>query len=212
MSVAPNSRVTTHGDDPLGTHLLRGEHAEQADCAVADHSDRCAGLHHRGIGGEPPRAHHVGQRQEIRDHVIRRNIACGHERAVGERDTQKRRLRPGDERAVLAGRLIPDLAMRTGVVAREERSDGELSRRDRPHRAADVFDDAAVLVAHGRRTVGGADAAIRPQVGPADAGRREPDDGIRRFDNFWRRALLETHVAWTVENSSSHDLITHFVY
>src|SRR5881296_1526726 len=102
--------------------------------------------------------------------------------------------------------------MGTGVVGREERSDDELSRRDRPDRAADVFDDAAVLVAHGRRTVGGADAAIRPQVGPADARRREPDDGIRRFDNFWRRALLETHVARAVENSSSHDSITHIVY
>jgi hypothetical protein len=33
----------------------------------------------------------------------------GHERAIGERDTQQRGLRAADERPVLAGRVIPDL-------------------------------------------------------------------------------------------------------
>src|SRR5882762_10991967 len=32
--------VTAHRDDPLGAHLLRGEHAEQTDCAIADNDDR----------------------------------------------------------------------------------------------------------------------------------------------------------------------------
>ena len=36
--------VTAHRDDPLGTHLLGGKHAEQADRAVTDDRDRRAGF------------------------------------------------------------------------------------------------------------------------------------------------------------------------
>ena len=113
MSVAPNSRasfcrgfVTAHRDDPLRAHLLRGEHAEQADRAVADDHDRRARLHVGRIGGEPAGAHDVGERQQARDQFVRGHIRRRHQRAVRERNAQQRRLRRADQLAMLAGRLI----------------------------------------------------------------------------------------------------------
>ena len=73
-------------------------------------------------------------------------------------------------------------------------------------RAADLLDDAAVLVPHRRRLGDRLDAAIGPQVGPAHAGGRDPDDGIGRLDDLRVIALLETHVARPVENRYFHSL------
>ena len=113
MSVAPNSRasclprlVSAHRDDALGAHLLRGQHAEQTDRAVTDDDDRRARLDVGGIGREPARAHHVGEREQARDHVGVRNVARRDERAVRERHAHARRLRADDELAVLTRRLI----------------------------------------------------------------------------------------------------------
>ena len=95
MSVAPNSRasclprlVAAHRDDPLGAHLLRREHAEQTDRAVADDDDRRARLDVGRIGREPAGAHHVGQRQQARDQVVRterRGVATSVPSASGTR-------------------------------------------------------------------------------------------------------------------------------
>src|SRR5205823_11185627 len=85
-------------------------------------------------------------------------------------------------------------------------TDDELAGLDRRHGAADLFDDAAVLVAHRRRLGGRVNAAVGPQVGAAHAGGREPNDGIRRLDDCWLVALLEAHIARAVEHSSSHDV------
>src|SRR5271167_3680514 len=41
--------------------------------------------------------------------------------------------------------------MRTGIVGQAERPDDELSRMDGFNRAADLFDDAAIFVAHRHR-------------------------------------------------------------
>jgi hypothetical protein len=94
--------------------------------------------------------------------------------------------------------------MGTAVIGSEERTDDELSAPDRRDRAADVLDDAAILVTHGSRLGRGANAAVRPQVGPAHAGRRHPDDGIGGYDDRRVSALLESHVTRGVENCSSH--------
>jgi hypothetical protein len=64
--------VAAHRDDPLGAHLLRRQHAEQADRAVADDDDRRSRLHVRGVGGEPAGAQHVRRRQQARDQIGRR--------------------------------------------------------------------------------------------------------------------------------------------
>src|SRR6266404_2451844 len=45
---------------------------------------------------------------------------------------------------------------------------------------------------------------IWPQVRPTHARGRDRDNGIRRLDDGWRFALLEAHVVWAVENSSTH--------
>src|SRR5215217_9035758 len=61
-------------------------------------------------------------------------------------------------------------------------------------------------MAHRRRPVDRLDAAVGPQVRAAHAGRRDPDNGVRRLDDRRVRALLEAHVSGAVKNRSSHDL------
>jgi len=63
---------------------------------------------------------------------------------------------------VLAGRLISDLTVGTGVVGREERTDDELAGLDGGDCAADLLDNAAVLVSHRRRLGNRIDAAVWP--------------------------------------------------
>src|SRR5271165_1929117 len=124
----------------------------------------------------------------------RGNIWRGHQGAVREWHAQHRRLCGADKLLVLAGSLITGLAVRTDVIGGKEGTDNELAGFDRGDRAADLLDDAAVLVTHRGRLGERADAAIGPQVGPANAGGRDPDDGIRRLDDRRRVALLETHI------------------
>src|SRR5436190_7158561 len=196
--------VAAHRDDPLGAHALRREHGEQADRAVADDDDRCASLHVRGVGREPAGAEDVADGEHARDHVGRRDVLRRHQRAVGERNAQQRSLRADDWRLLLAGRLVAVRAVRTRVVAGEEGSDDELALPNGPDRAADLLDDAAVLVAHRRRLLHHVGAAIRPQIGPADAARRETDDRIRRGDDGRVGTVLDAHVARTIENRCLH--------
>jgi hypothetical protein len=47
---------------------------------------------------------------------------------------------------------------------------------------------------------------VGPQVGPAHAGGRDADDGIRRLDDFRLRAILKADVMRAVKNCSSNDL------
>ena len=167
MSVAPNSRasvclafVTAHRDDPFGAHLFRRQHAEQTNSAITHDDDRRTRLHVRRIGREPPRTEYVRHRQKA-GHLIRRGTLLRRDqRAIRQRHTEERRLRPDDPLPVRARRVIARLTVRTRVVGGGERADDELSRLDRDDRAADLFHDAAVLVAHGSRP---AAAALRPR-------------------------------------------------
>src|SRR6266581_2182533 len=109
-----------------------------------------------------------------------------------------------DELGVLAGRLVARSANGTGVIGGEERTDNELAGLDRGDLTADFLDDAAVLVPHRARLRCRVEAAVGPQVGPAYAGGRHPDDRIRRLDDPRVVALLETHIARGVKNGSSH--------
>src|ERR671914_139425 len=94
----------------------------------------------------------------------------------------------------------------SGVLVREERADDELARLNQTYLAADLLDDADVLVAHRCRPVDRLDAAVGPEVRAAHAGEWQSDDGVRRFDNRRVGALLGTHVSGAVKNCSSHDL------
>jgi hypothetical protein len=107
---------------------------------------------------------------------------------------------------VHATALITRLTDGAGVVRSEKRTDDELAGLDVPDCAADLFDYAAVLVAHRGRLAGRVNAAIVPQVGPAHAGGRDADDGIRRLDDFRLRAILKADVVRAVKNCSSNDL------
>ncbi len=58
-----------------------------------------------------------------------------------------------DDLLVFAGSLITGVAVGTGVIGGEKRTNDELPRLDRSDSAADLLNDAAVLVTHrGRQT------------------------------------------------------------
>ena len=109
-------------------------------------------------------------------------------------------MRPGDELAVHARRVIAVPAVGTRVVGGGERADDELPRSDRPHGAAHLLDDAAVFMSHRRGSVDRFKPAIRPQVRPAHAREGDSDDGIGRFDDPRELSLLEPQVARAVED------------
>ena len=71
------------------------------------------------------------------------------------------------------------------------------------HLGADLLDDADVLVTHDL-VVDGLDAAVGPQVRPADAGRGQPDDRVGRLDDLRVLALLDPDVAGGVHDYSTH--------
>jgi hypothetical protein len=162
--------VAAHGDDPFGTEVPGGEHAEQTHNAVADDGDGLPRSDLGGDGGEPAGAQYVGCGEEAWDQIGRRHVRCGDEGAIGEGDASQLGLGAdgADELAVDAGALVAGVADLAGVVRGEEGADDELTRSDRRDSAADLLDDAYVLVTHGGGSLDGVDAAVRPQVRPAD--------------------------------------------
>src|SRR5579872_3430657 len=101
--------------------------------------------------------------------------------------------------------LISSAADGTCVIRSEERAHDELTGLDPSDPATDLLDDATVLVPHRRRLATPTDATVRPEVRPAYAGGRQPEDGVRRFNDLWFRPLLEAHITCPVENCSAHD-------
>lgn len=94
--------------------------------------------------------------------------------------------------------------MRTRVVGGEEGPDHELSALDRRDAAPDLLDHTAVLVAHRNGCRKCLNAAVRPQVGSADARGGQADDRVGGLNDGRLRAIFESDVARTVENSSLH--------
>jgi hypothetical protein len=94
-----------------------------------------------------------------------------------------------------AGALVAGLADLAGVVGGEAGADHELAGPDVPHLAADLLHDADVLVAHRRRLLDRIGTPVGPQVRAADTGRRQPDDGVGRFDDLGIVLLLQPDVA-----------------
>src|SRR5262249_48484792 len=109
-----------------------------------------------------------------------------------------------DQLGVHAAGLVAGLADLAGVVAGEERADDELPGLDGVDVAADLLDDADVLVPHRGWPVDRLDAAVGPQVGAAHAGGGEADDRVGGL--FDRRvvAVLDADIARGVEDDSSH--------
>src|SRR5919206_407498 len=129
-----------------------------------------------------------------------------YEGAVSERDAGVLRLCAGGGTglAVDAGRLVAGPADLAGVVRREERADDELARLGQTYLAADLLDDADVLVAHRCRLRHRVGPAVGPEVRAAHAGDRQSDDGVGRLDDRRVGALLETHVAGAVHYGCAH--------
>ena len=142
--------VAAHGDDPLGAELAGGEDAEEADGAVADDGDGLAGADLGGDGGEPAGAEDVGGGEVVGHEVGGGDLGGGDEGAVGEGDAGVLGLGAdgAHERAVDAGALVAGLAELAGAVRRPEGADDELAGLDGGDGAADLLDDAAVLVTH----------------------------------------------------------------
>src|SRR6185312_14445296 len=122
------------------------------------------------------------------------------------RHAQQRRLRRCYKFPVLARCLIAGAAMRARIIGGKEGADDELARLDCSDRAADLLNDSAIFMPHRCRTVDRVQSAVGPQIGPADAGCRRPDDCIRRLDNLRRAAFLKAYVAGSVENCAFHAL------
>jgi hypothetical protein len=57
--------VPGHGDDPLGSQPLGGQHATKSDSAVAHHHNGPAGGNLGRDGGVVARGHHVGQGEQV---------------------------------------------------------------------------------------------------------------------------------------------------
>src|SRR5947208_13164027 len=211
MSVAPNSRASFCRDSWRLMAIIRS-----APICLADRTPRSPtapspttatvlpGFTLAASAANHPVPITVGESQQARDQLRRRSLPGGDQRSVGERHTQPVRLRTADELAMLAGGVVAGLAVGTRVVRGEERTDDELARLDLRDGAADLLDDAAVLVPYGGRLGDLVDAAIVPEVGPAHAGCRHPDDGIRRLQDLRVVALLEAHVPRAIQDSSSH--------
>src|SRR5216683_133804 len=89
---------------------------------------------------------------------FRRHVRGSHEGPFRERHPQHGRLRAADKFAVLAGRLVAELAVWTSIVGGKKRADDKLARLDLRHGTTDVFDDAAVLVPHRSRVGDGLNA------------------------------------------------------
>jgi hypothetical protein len=105
------------------------------------------------------------------------------------------------------GALVAGLAELTGVVRGPERADHELARPDGGDLAADLLDDADVLMAHRRRPLDRFDPAVGPQVRAADTGRRQPDDGVGRFEDRGVVAVFHPDVTGGIQDSSAHEVL-----
>ncbi len=175
--------VPAHQNDLLGAEAFGRHDREQPDRAVADHR-------HRGPGVDtgPDRAVvagtvHVGERQQRRQQRGVRRDRQLHQRAVGERNTD----RPGltaahtgcvPEPAVTAGGLQALAAEVAGVVLPRERGHDQVTGLDGGHVLAGLFDEAEELVAHRRALLGNRHAVVRVQVAAAHAGQHDPDEGV----------------------------------
>jgi hypothetical protein len=107
--------------------------------------------------------------------------------------------------AVDARRLVAGLADLACVVRGEERADDELAGLDGCHRVTDFFDDADVFVAHVKGLSDLVGAAVRPQIRPADAGGRQPDDRVGRLQDLRFLDILHSDVTGGVHHDTTHE-------
>lgn len=187
--------VAGHGDDPVGTHLLRRQDTEKPDGAVADHGDSLTGPNLSRLGGEPSGPEDVGRCKERRNLVGVGHFRSGHQRAVREGDAQNLGLGAADALAVDAAALVAGQADLAGVVRGEEGSNDELAHLDVLHVGANFFNDADILMTHRHGFVKLVRPAVGPKVGPAHAGRDNFDEGVSSLLDGGPVTVLDADVA-----------------
>ena len=167
--------VAAQHDDLLGAEPAGGDHAAEADGAVADDRHDLAGADPGGEGGVVARSHHVREREQRRHQRVVVAHRQDDERSVRLRDAHRFalaavELSAAPAAAVEAGGLQSLPAELAGAVGPGERRDDEVARLDGADLGADVLDDADELVAHARARVARLHRLVRPEVAAADAG------------------------------------------
>ena len=182
--------VAGHDDNLLRAELLGADDCAQADRAVTDDDDGLAGACLRGVCCVPAGAEHIGGGHQVRD------LLCGgcdgglDEGAVCEGHAGVLCLGTvgaHTDEGVTGG----DGLQAAGGVARgagfafaagdAEGADDEVAGGYGSDLGTDLDNLADVFVAHGL-VVDGLCAAVGPQVGAADAGCGELDDGVGGFE------------------------------
>ena len=184
--------VAGHDDDLLRAELLSADNCTQADRAVADDDNGLAGACLRCVCCVPAGAEHVGCRHEVRD------LLCGgccwglDEGAVGERHAGVLCLGAvgaHTDEGIARGNCLQaagGVARGAGFALAAGDAEGaydEVAGGYGGDLGADFYDLADVFVAH-CAVVDGlcVCAAVGPQVGAADAGCCELDDGVGGFE------------------------------
>ena len=130
------------------------------------------------------------------------------ERGVGEGDADSLALAAvesvGPERSACdTGRRPSRAAVRARAVAVLERGHDEVASVDLVHPCPHLPDDADELVADRARRVGGLPAVV-PEVGAADAGQHDADDGVGRRGDHGVRPVPELDGARSGKDGSTH--------
>jgi hypothetical protein len=202
--------VTAEDDDAPGAEQVGGEDGAEAHSAITDDGDGVARFDCGREGGVIAGAHDVGEGQERgQDFIGERGAGHGDEGAVGQGDPGAFGL-AGDSFNALAEEASSDAggveagpAVGTGTIAGGKGGDDEFAALDGLDFGADFFDEADEFVADGAFGMG-RDAALIPEVGAADAGPDDADDGVRRLLNDWIGSLFYDNVTSATEDGCFH--------
>ena len=210
--------VAAHGDDASGAQQFRRQHTAQAHRAIAEYDGGVSGLDFGADSRMVAGAHHVGEGQQIGEHLVgevlragrRTGNIAGSERlghvddgSVGMRDMQVFALAAfafctTKIAAVQAAGLESSLARRAFAATDGERHDDEIARFGDGHIGADFSHDADGFMTN--RRSGGVSilAAVWPQIGPAHAGAHDADNQVVRVLDSRNRTFFDTHIARAV--------------
>jgi hypothetical protein len=98
----------------------------------------------------------------------------------------------------------PFVAEGASAVGVRERHDDEVTRFDGANVGPDRFDDADGLVSHDTSGLAVFHRLVRPEVATTDAGTRDGDEGVGRFDYAGVRDGRYSDVASAIYDSCSH--------
>ena len=196
-------------NDLLGPEASGGDHAAQADGAVANDGGGLARTYLGGEGRVVACSHHVREREQRR-----------HQRVVGadrQHDERPVRLRHADGFALSAVDVVETvpaameafalqtlLAEHTGAVGPQERRDDDVSGLDSLDVGANGLDDADELVAHAAAGVAVLHRLVRPEVAAADGGAGDGDERVGGLDQAGVRNSLDANVTRAEHDGCAH--------